>query len=114
VTCGHCLERPLRIEDEEKVFAEATRIVCDHTADLTLRVMAAHVLTLRRDLDAMSAWDDAKDQWSAAIREAHPAHSDSHDEYGVAMQMVEHRHSKGDLVALVNWLLVRLKAAEKR
>jgi hypothetical protein len=101
------------IEDEEKVLAEAKRIVCDLSADPTLRVMAAHVVTMRRDLDAMSAWDDVKDQWSAAIREAHPVRSGSHDEYGVAMQMVGHRHSKGELVALVNWLLVRLRECKQ-
>lgn len=58
-------------------------------------------------------WEDVPDEWTAAIRAAHPAHgSGSHDEYGIAMQMVGHRHSKGELVALVNWLLVRLKAEE--
>jgi hypothetical protein len=54
-------------------------------------------------------WTDVGDEWTYAIREAFPTRSESHDEYGVAMQMVGHRHSKGKLVALVNWLLVRLK-----
>jgi hypothetical protein len=61
-----------------------------------------HVTTLRSLLD----WSDRKDEWSPAIKEAHPTRSGSHDEYGIAMRMVGNRHSKGELVALVNWLLV--------
>jgi len=53
------------------------------------------------------AWQDVRDEWSDAIEAAHPARgSESHDEYGVAMRMVGNRHSKGELLALVNWLLV--------
>ena len=53
-----------------------------------------------------SPWEDVPDEWTDAIKLTHPSRSESHDEYGVAMQMVGHRHSKGELVALVNWLLV--------
>ena len=52
--------------------------------------------------------NDTPDQWSAAIDEAHPTRSGSHKQYGIAMTMVSHRHSKGSLVALVNWLLTRV------
>lgn len=63
---------------------------------------------------ASGAWEDAEDEWTAAVKAAHPARgSGSHDEYGVAMRMVGHRHSKGELVALVNWLLVRIKQAKE-
>ena len=55
---------------------------------------------------AATDWEDTDDEWTEAIKDAHPARSESHDEYGVAMRMVGHRHSKGELVALVNWLLV--------
>ena len=51
-------------------------------------------------------WEDVDDEWTAAIKAAHPVRSESHLEYAVAMKMVGHRHSKGELVALVNWLLV--------
>jgi len=54
----------------------------------------------------MNPWEDVKDEWTPAIRAAHPTRSDSHEEYATAMHMVGHRHSKGELVALVNWLLV--------
>jgi hypothetical protein len=54
-------------------------------------------------------WEDAADQWSEAIHAAHPTRSESHDEWGQAMEMVGHRHSKGELVALVNWLLLQVK-----
>lgn len=59
----------------------------------------------------MNPWEDVKDEWTPAIRAAHPTRSDSHEEYATAMQMVGHRHSKGELVALVNWLLVERKVA---
>ena len=55
-------------------------------------------------------WEDQDDEWTEAIDAAHPTRSDSHEEYGVAMKMVGHRHSKGELVSLVNWLLVRLRS----
>jgi hypothetical protein len=50
-------------------------------------------------------WKDVEDEWSDAIRAAHPSRSGSHSEYATAMRMVGNRHSKGELVALVNWLL---------
>jgi hypothetical protein len=46
-----------------------------------------------------------------AIHAAHPTRSGSHEEYETACKMVGNRHSKAELVNLVNWLLVRLKAA---
>lgn len=56
---------------------------------------------------AADEWKDAPDEWTESIGLAHPGRgSELHDEYGIAMQMVGHRHSKGQLVALVNWLLV--------
>lgn len=50
---------------------------------------------------------DVKDEWSEQISEAFPTRSGSHEHYAEAMRMVGNRHSKGELVALVNWLLVR-------
>jgi len=62
----------------------------------------------RGRVDAL-AWDDTDaDEWSEAIDAAFPTRSGSHDEYEIAMRMVGARRSKGSLVALVNWLLVRL------
>ncbi len=59
-------------------------------------------------------WKDCEDEWSDEINKAFPTRSNSHDEYAIAMEMVGNRHSKGELVALVNWLLVRLKATEAK
>jgi hypothetical protein len=60
-----------------------------------------------------SVWCDTPDEWTEAIMAAHPAHgSEAHDTYGVAMRMVGNRHSKGELLALVNWLLVRIQAKD--
>lgn len=56
-------------------------------------------------------WADRPDEWSAAIEAAFPTRSNSHKEYCVAMKMVGNRHSKGELVSLVNWLLVEQKKA---
>lgn len=58
---------------------------------------------------ATKIWGDEKDEWTEEIDAAFPTRSGSHEEYGQAMTMVSHRFSKGSLVALVNWLLVRLR-----
>ena len=71
------------------------------------------VLDELRARASAETWEDVSDEWTEAIGAAHPARSDSHEEYGVAMKMVGHRRSKGTLVALVNWLLVRLRRAGK-
>ena len=63
---------------------------------------------LRDEVNALRAWDDVEDEWSEAIDQAFPTRSGSHDQYAMAMKMVGNRYSKGELVALVNWLLVRL------
>lgn len=52
-------------------------------------------------------WNDVHDKWSTEIEAAYPTRSGSHDEYATAMAMVGNRQSKGQLVALVNWLLMR-------
>lgn len=63
--------------------------------------------------EAVAAWeDDTPDEWTEQINEAHPARSNAHDEYGVAMKMVGNRRSKQALVALVTWLLVRRAGAK--
>lgn len=54
--------------------------------------------------------NDIDDEWTPHIDAAFPTRSGSHDEYAMAMQMVGNRHSKGALVALVNWLLVERNA----
>ena len=61
------------------------------------------------DISGPVPWADVTDEWSEAIREAFPTRSGSHDEYATAMKMVGNRHSKGKLVALVNWLLVLVR-----
>lgn len=59
-------------------------------------------------------WEDRLDGWSKRIAEAHPTRSGSHGEWSLAMSLVGNRHSKGELVALVNWLLVDLTKARSR
>lgn len=52
-------------------------------------------------------WEDAKDEWTVQIKAAHPTRAATYEAYATAMKMVGHRRSKGELVALVTWLLVR-------
>lgn len=49
-----------------------------------------------------------------AIAAAHPLKSGRHDLYQEAMRMVGAKRSKGALVDLVTWLLVRVEKAEGR
>jgi uncharacterized protein YfiM (DUF2279 family) len=62
-------------------------------------------------------WDDVDDEWTPAIKAAHPTRSPdqaaAHGWYGVAMRMVGNRHSKGELVSLVCWLLQLIARGER-
>jgi hypothetical protein len=64
------------------------------------------------DVESVAVWEDADDEWTDAIKAAHPTRAGTYDEYAMAMQMVGHRHSKGELVALVTWLLARDRLAK--
>lgn len=57
------------------------------------------------DTIAAAPWGDKDDEWTARIDAAHPVLTGDSATYDLAMQMVGHRHSKGALVKLVNWLL---------
>ncbi len=64
----------------------------------------------RSDYPRIDAWKDQDDKplpEDEEIRAAFPTYSGRHDTYAQAMRLVGARHSKGGLVALVNWLLVR-------
>lgn len=62
-----------------------------------------------------AAWteDDQELPEDAAIREAFPTRSGRHDLYGEAMRLVGAKRSKGALVALVTWLLLRVDSLAK-
>ncbi len=61
------------------------------------------------------AWDDDKPlPEDAEIEAAFPTRSGRHAEYAEAMRMVGAKRSKGALVKLVAWLLVRLADAENK
>lgn len=82
--------------------------------DAMVRELAAKLAAAERELDEALHWEDVADEWSERIKDCHPTVNGSHRTYSVAMKMVGHRHSKGQLVALVNWSLLRAEAAEKR
>lgn len=80
---------------------------------LSLYSRAGQQSTVQEYVALDASWNDYRDEWDRAIVEAFPTRSGSHDEYARAMEMVGNRHSKGELVALVNWLLVLLAKARK-
>jgi hypothetical protein len=71
--------------------------------------LLAHI----KDLEHSLHWEDVKDEWSASIKAAHPMNTNTHELYAKAMKMVGHRHSKGELVALVHWLLFEIAKGGK-
>ena len=91
--------------------------VCEHGESLhpvdadviagRLRAAVANVESQKSDV-----WDDKPDEWTDEIEKAFPTRSGAHEAYATAMRMVGNRHSKGALVALVTWLLVRLERKE--
>jgi hypothetical protein len=76
-----------------------------------LRSTRLEVERLRAELATHKVWSAGDDKWSAAVDAAFPTRSGAHDLYAIALEMVSKRRAKGDLVALVTWLLVRLRAA---
>ena len=62
---------------------------------------------LKAKLKEALHWEDVDDEWTSDIRETHPLRTGEHDNYALAMKMIGNRHSKGQLVELVNWLLSR-------
>jgi hypothetical protein len=92
-----------------------TRAVLSDLTDLVMRARdicgVPHNEPRYDVLEPELPWSDVSDEWTEAIQAAHPIRSQSYDEHAVAMQMVGHRRSKGDLIELVNWLLVRLRGA---
>jgi hypothetical protein len=73
---------------------------------LAYRAASARIAALEAERD--KPWNDREDEWSAAIQTAHPTKTQRFDLDDKARQMVSARHSKGALVALVNWLLAQL------
>lgn len=61
-----------------------------------------------------AGWRDEPLPEDDAITLAHPLRSGRHDLYAEAMRLVGARRSKGGLVELVCWLLLRVAVAEKR
>jgi len=59
-------------------------------------------------------WDRKPLPEDAAIEAAHPLKTERHDLYAEAMRLVGARHSKSDLVDLVNWLLHEREAAKTK
>jgi hypothetical protein len=89
---------------------EVTRLLATNAQINADRDMVRSELAeARAELEQALNWEDIEDAWTAAITAAHPTRSGSHGEYRTAMKMVGHRHSKGELVSLVNWLLLCAK-----
>jgi hypothetical protein len=98
----------------EPIFADGGSSGDRETDDEMIEHLATMFDAVRHDTiaEAFEAeWMDVDDEWSAEIKKAFPTNSGSHAEYATAMEMVGNRHSKGELVALVNWLLVKCRDA---
>lgn len=77
-----------------------------------LRAAEAEVEDLRAITHYRTAdWADRPTPEDAAIEAAYPTNSGRHNTYREAMRLVGDRRSKGALVALVSWLLIRLDRA---
>jgi len=61
----------------------------------------------------MAEWEDKPLPEDPHIRAAFPTQSGRHDLYAEAMRLVGAKRSKGNLVALVNWLLYRIDSLQK-
>jgi hypothetical protein len=103
------LDDPRRPRTGRGVGGEREEAVVTASADQLgerIEALEAELAALREELRQARDWEDVDDQWTEVIKAAYPTRSGSHDEYGIAMRMVSSRRSKGQLVALVNWLLV--------
>ena len=98
---GNCVER----------LVQTLRAQRDEARKRLVQTLRAQGDEARTKLAAEPTWDDRPDEWTEAVKAAFPTRSGSHDEYALAMKMVGSRNGKGELVALVNWLLVRLSRA---
>ena len=98
---GNCVER----------LVQTLRAQRDEARKRLVQTLRAQGDQARTKLAAEPTWDDRPDEWTEAVKAAFPTRSGSHDEYALAMKMVGSRKGKGELVALVNWLLVRLSRA---
>lgn len=57
-------------------------------------------------------WEEKADESSLEIDAEFPTRSGNHERFLRALELVNHRHDKYSLVALVNWLLARAEKAE--
>jgi hypothetical protein len=106
----------MRAKEDETMFTLECQLreqitELENTLSSTVSARDLTIRDLKEELRQARDWEDVDDEWTEQIKAAHPTRSGSHDEYGIAMRMVGHRHSKGELVALVNWLLVQGGAA---
>lgn len=93
ITIKHESEIPTPIYVRAEIY-EAERARADR--------LEAEMLGLpRQDED----WGDRRDQYSDAISETHPFRRKDWERYYTAQKLVNNRHSKASLIALVAWLL---------
>ena len=85
---------------------------CDCQEDVVARLIRERDTALEASLQMKVEWGDAPLPEDPEINAAHPLRSGNHARYQEAMRLVGACHSKGRLVALVNWLLAR--GEEKR
>jgi hypothetical protein len=98
----------IALEEAEERIAELTR---ERDEALAANLSLAQSLSI---LGGAWADEDQPLREDDTIKAAHPSRADAnHETYGEAMRLVGAKRSKGALVALVNWLLVRLETMTK-
>ena len=63
-------------------------------------------------MSPLASWGDQKDEYTPAIKAAHPTRTKRFEIWDRALAMIGKRHGKYELVDLTNWLLVRAEDAE--
>lgn len=53
-------------------------------------------------------WDDREDDYTYKIKAARPCNTNEYGKHALAIDLVNNRKSKGELVDLVNWLLQKI------
>lgn len=98
-------------DELRKACAEKDARIGELETQLDIRSDVVDAYAQGRELDLVSALGSGRDMplpEDADISAAFPTRTGRHDLYAEAMRLVGAKHSKGALVALVNWLLAQV------
>jgi hypothetical protein len=113
---GEVIEIDLRhamMEEIEKAVGESPWVPAEYYMNEVVSDICDFLRRPRTDAEA-TEWSDKPDDLTDQIKAAHPHHTRDFATYTRALEAVSNRHSKGELVNLVNFLMSRNAAAEAR